>query len=77
MMALLTLTYVENISSPQFRYSIEKSCNNCFVFTNFFSIPIFVSLKLEAAFGNMDNDLSRHAEDNKVMYLSLANIENI
>jgi hypothetical protein len=25
----------------------------------------------------MDNDLSRHAEDNKVMYLSLANIENI
>ena len=77
MMALLTLTYVENISSPQFRYSIEKSCNNCFAFTNFFSIPIFVSLKLEAAFGNMDNDLSRHAEDNKVMYLSLANIENI
>ena len=28
-------------------------------------IPIFVSLKLEAAFGNMDNELSRHAEDNK------------
>ena len=77
MMALLTLTYVENISSPQYRYSIEKSCNNCFAFTNFFIIPIFVSLKLEAAFGNMDNDLSRHAEDNKVMYLSLANIENI
>ena len=77
MMALLTLTYIENISSPQFRYSIEKSCNNCFAFTNFFSIPIFVSLKLEAAFGNMDNELSRHAEDNKVMYLSFANIENI
>ena len=76
-MALLTLTYVENISSPQFRYSIEKSCNNCFAFTNFFSIPIFVSLKLEAAFGNMDNDLSRHAEDSKVMYLCFANIENI
>ena len=66
MMALLTLTYVENISSPQFRYSIEKSYNNCFAFTNFFSIPLFVSLKLEATFGNMDNDLSRHA-----------NIENI
>jgi hypothetical protein len=62
---------------PQFRYSIEKSCNNCFAFTNFFSIPLFVSLKLEAAFGNMDNDLSRHAEDNKVMYLSFANIESI
>ena len=77
MMALLSLTYVENISSPQFRYSIEKSCNNCFAFTNFFSIPLFISLKLEAAFGNMDNDLSRHAEDNKVMYLCFANIENI
>jgi hypothetical protein len=38
---------------------------------------LFVSLKLEAAFGNMDNDLSRHAEDNKVMYLSFANIESI
>ena len=76
-MALLSLTYVENISSPQFRYSIEKSCNNCFAFTNFFSIPISVSLKLEAAFENMNNDLSRHAEDNKVMYLSFANIENI
>jgi hypothetical protein len=25
----------------------------------------------------MDNDLSRHAEDNKVMYLCFANIENI
>jgi len=42
MMALLSLKYVENISSPQIRYSIEKSWNNCFAFTNFFSIPLFV-----------------------------------
>ena len=55
------------------RYSIEKSWNNCFAFTNFFSIPLFVSLKLEAAFGSMETELSRHAEANKVMYLRFAN----
>jgi hypothetical protein len=77
LLGLKCVCYDGVISSPQIRYSIKMSCNNCFAFTNFFSIPISVSLKLEAAFENMNNDLSRHAEDNKVMYLSFANIENI